>query len=249
MKLNEVDRTLNEGALDSLWASTKAMGLSAVGDKDAAQQVLAKNKFADTFVKKMSTLLATQWPAIEKVQQEKLADQQRAQAAQQQKDQAMATKAAPQAAQPSTIIDPNTGKPYAQQSTSESYNLFRRKFDKVLKEASAQETTPGYGMGDYIMRTLSTYMNPIDITPYNSQLADFAKNIAATYQSNHGIPAMKKLGRFLYDITKSYQETQGMAPPKEEKPDERVQSVLNTIKNLTDEEKQKLMASLQPQAK
>jgi hypothetical protein len=248
MKLTEVDSSLTEGILDSAWAGTKAIGLSAIGANEKAKQVLAKKQFTDTFVKKMSTMLATQWPAIQKAQQEKIAAQEKAQAAQQQKAQAMATKTAPQAAQPSTIIDPKTGKPFVAETSSSSYNLFRRRFDKALTEATAQEANPNYGMAEHIMKVLVSYMNPIDLSQYTSQLENLANQIANTYQSNHGIPTMKDLGGFLYDIMQAYKQSQGMEAPKEE-PKQRVTSILNTIKNLTDEEKQQLMAALQPQQK
>ena len=245
MKLNEVDRTLNEGIIGNAWAGAKAIGASAVGAKETAESILAKNQFVNTFVRKMSTALTTQWPNIERAQQQELADKQRAQQAQQEKDKAMTTKTVPAPAQPSTIIDPNTGKPYV--TTSESYNLFRRKFDRILKEATVAEENPEYGMDQFVMKVLKNYMNTIDLTPYTEQLQQFAGQIASTYQSNHAIPTLKKLGAYLFDIVEQNKENQGMQLPAE-KPDEKVSSVLKTIQSLSDEEKQELMAALQPKA-
>lgn len=241
MKLNEVDLTLNEGQFTT---NLKAIGASVFGGKEAAQQILAKKQFVDTFLKKMSTMLATQWPAIERAKKEELINQQKAQQAQAEKEKAMATK---QAAQPSTIIDPRTGKPFVQ-TASESYNLFRRKFDKLLKEATAQEMNPEYRMSDYIMQVLPKYMSSIDLTPYMGNLANFAKQIESTYQSNHAIPTIKALGAYLFDIVQQYkQREQGMPQPDEEQPDQKVSSVLKTIGTMTDKEKQQLMTMLQPQ--
>ncbi|MFY8211879.1 MAG: hypothetical protein ACOVLB_04370 [Candidatus Nanopelagicus sp.] len=247
MKLNEVDRTLNEGILDSAWAGAKAIGASAVGATDTAHSILAKNQFVNTFVRKMSTALATQWPAIQRAQQEELANKQKAQQAQQEKDRAMTTKTVPAPAQPSTIIDPNTGKPYV--STSESYNLFRRKFDKILKEATVEEENPEYGMDQFVMNVLKAYMKPIELTPYANELQGFAGKIAGTYQSNHAIPTLKDLGAFLFDVMEQYKQSQGMTPEQKPKTDQKVDNVLKTIQTMSDKEKQELMAALQPQPK
>lgn len=250
MKLNEVDSTLNEG-LSDVWAGIKATGASAVGAKETAQDILTKNNFVNNFVRKISTVLSTQWNTIVKNQEAKVRQQQQAQQQQAEKQQAMQTKAAPAQsaapAQPSTIIDPKTGKPFTQQTTSESYNLFRRKFDKVLKEAEEAPAQEQYGMDNYILEMLPNYLQGVNLEPYMQNLTALAKQVEATYQSNHGIPALKQLGALIYDILKQHQAMQGMAPQKQV--DSNVKSVLNTIKNMSPEDQQAVLAALQPAQK
>ena len=78
MKLKEVDETVSEGIMDMVKGAVN-VGMAAAGSRYArekAENIYAKNNFRNTFVRKMSALLSSQWPQIKKNQEELIQQQQ-----------------------------------------------------------------------------------------------------------------------------------------------------------------------------
>ena len=245
MKLKEVDETVSEGIMDMVKGAVN-VGMAAAGSRSArekAENIYAKNNFRNTFVRKMSALLSSQWPQIKKNQEELIQQQQFLQQQLQQKQAAMTQKGVrPAPVQPpapgASSVPPNT--------TTESYLYFNSIFKKALFEQptatpgapAAQPQQPVLNfrpltMSDYLVKIIVQYMQGFDLNNVMKPITDFAKNVEMTYAENHGVPALKKLGDFLYDLA-AEQKAQ-KAPTTVAKPEamsDDVERMLNTFKQM-----------------
>jgi len=259
MKLNEVDSTLTEGFGSNLWAGAKAAGLSAIGASKTAQGVLAKNNFINTFVEKMSNTLTSQWPQY--LKQQMAAAQQQAQVKQQQaqKEKAMATTpaAAPQpaislGAKTKTgvdVTDPNYAKYVAmlraQGKLAESNRNLNEKLNALLNE----QTDPQQQqlMVAFLVPTITQYMQGVPVDP--NIVKQFATSIATTYESNHAIPTLKKLGDYLYEILIAHQQQEKQLMPSAPDETAKLQSLAKQLQSLSPEQLQAVMGSIKPAQK
>jgi hypothetical protein len=254
MKLTEVDETLNEGFGSNLWAGLKATGLSAVGASQSAQGVLAKNNFINTFVEKMSNTLTSQWPQYLKKQQAAAVAQQQVQQQQAQKQKAMAT--TPAATQPALslgaksktgvdVTDPNYAKYVAmlraQGKLAESHRSINAKLTKLLTEQADPNIQAL--MSAYLTNVISQYMQGVDFDP--AIIKQFADGIASTYESNHAIPTLKKLGEYLYNLTVAKQQEKKSQMPAANDQTAKAKTLVQQLQSLPPEQLQAVLAAIQ----
>jgi len=259
MKLTDVDGTLNEGIGSNLWAGLKATGLSAVGASKTAQGVLAKNNFINTFVEKMSNTLTSQWPQYLKQQQAVAAQQQHVQQQQAQKQKAMATAPAAEA-QPAISLgaktktgvdttDPNYAKYVAmlraQGKLAESHKQLNVQLTKLLSEQTDPNIQPL--MSAYLTNIIAQYMQGVDFDPVI--VKQFADGIASTYESNHAIPTLKKLGEYLYNLTVAKQQEKQSQLPAANDQTAKAKTLVQQLQSLPPEQLQAVLAAIQPTQK
>ena len=239
MKLQEVDNTISEGIMDMVKGIVN-VGMAAAGSRSArenAENIYAKNNFRSTFVRKMSALLQSQWPQIQKKQEDYIQQQQFLQQQLKQKQAAMAQtgiKPAPiQPEAPGAPMVPNN-------AVSESYIYFNKLYKKALVEqapaAQPQQPVLNYQpitMSDYLVKVIVQYMQGFDLNSAMQTITNFAKNVELTYKENSGVPALKKLGDFLYDLAAEQKSKTAPSPvAKPEEMSDSVERMLNNFKQM-----------------
>jgi hypothetical protein len=219
MKLQEVDESVNESL--SKWVQLGIGGLagaagSSVGAKRAKSRY-EEEHFIDTFVGKMNGMLSIVWPKVQKSQQE-----------------------AAIAKQMMDLI--NQGKPIVvgrQQVNpgTPQYNAYKGQYEKTL--ATYQE----FDLAQYLMQVITQYASGYDLSQSQGELQALTGQVASTYQTNRGLPALKKIGKVIYDIIKLNQ------PSVPEEPSETARVKLATVTNLLDRmtvsDLEKLVAEVQ----
>jgi uncharacterized protein (UPF0305 family) len=256
MKLKDVDETISEGIMDMVKGIVN-VGMAAAGSRSArenAENIYAKNNFRNTFVRKMSALLASQWPQIKKNQEDLIQQQQFLQQQLKQKQAAMAQTGV----KPAPIQPEAPGAPQVPpNAVSEAYKQFDKLYKKALVEAApaAQPQQPVLNfkpltMSDYLVKIIVQYMQGFDLNQSMQAITNFAKNVELTYPENHGIPALKKLGDMLYDLAAQQKDEKMPSPtPKPEEMSDSVERMLNNFKQMDPYDQKDFMAKVSEVAK
>lgn len=238
MKLKEVDSTVSEGVMDMVKGVVN-VGMAAAGSRSArekAENIYAKTNFRNTFVRNMSGLLASQWPQIYQKQQDYIAQQQYLQQQLKQKQAALAQTGV----KPAPITPPAPGAPMVPPNavTTESF-AFDDWYDLVFEQAPApQPQQPVLNfqpltMADYLTKIIVQYMQGFDLSKAMSTITNYAKNVEMTYKENSGVPALKKLGDYLYDLAAEQKAQKMPSPqPKPEEMSDSVERMLNNFKQM-----------------
>jgi hypothetical protein len=257
MKLKDVDETISEGIMDMVKGIVN-VGMAAAGSRSArenAENIYAKTNFRNTFVRKMSGLIQSQWPQIKKNQEDLIKQQQFLQQQLKQKQAAMAQTGV----RPAPIQPEAPGAPQVPSNTvSESYSYFDNLYKNAIKEAAVPAAQPQQPvlnfkpltMSDYLVKVIVQYMQGFDLTQSMQVITNFAKNVELTYPENHGIPALKKLGDMLYDLAAQQKDEKMPNPtPKPEEMSDSVERMLNNFKQMDPYDQKDFMAKVSEVAK
>lgn len=195
MKLQEVDSTINEAVTDWIKAGIGTLGAAAGYSKGAtyAQEALAKSHFVGEFTKKISGMLATVWPKIQK--------QQQAYAAAQKNMQAMA------ANQP-VVYGGRTINP-----TDPNYDAVKAENQRILQSGTSPDQ---FDLAGYLYKIIKQYAGGVNIAAYDYDIMNLCNKMARTYQSTRGTAELKAMGELLYQAIKAntpQEQTQSGAAP------------------------------------
>ncbi len=255
MKLKDVDNTISEGIMDMVKGIVN-VGMAAAGSRSArenAENIYAKTNFRNTFVRKMSGLLQSQWPQIQKNQEELIQQQQFLQQQLRQKQQAMAQKGI----RPAPIQPEAPDAAQIPNAVSETIRHFEKLYVKALVEAApaAQPQQPVLNfqpitLADYLVKIVVQYMQGFNLNSSMQGITSLAKNVELTYKENHGIPALKKLGDMLYDLAAQQKAEKMPSPaPKPEEMSDDVERMINSFKQMDSYDQKDFMAKVSEVAK
>jgi hypothetical protein len=185
------------------------------------------------------------WPEVVQRQNELQRDAEYIQQQMQAKNQNFQFGANP-AAREADRVAAQTPQPGTVQSESK---YFDRMLAEILSEAPAPPAQPPQvkklTMADYIVKVVQQYMQGVDISSNMKQITDLAKNVELTYQQNAGVPALRKLGDMLYDVSAT-QKAKSQPPASEPEPiSDEVNNIIAKFQQLDQEEKKELLAYLQ----
>lgn len=203
MKLQEVDETVNEGL--SKWVQLGIGGLAgAAGNSIGARR--AKNRyeeehFIDTFVGKMVGLLATVWPKVMQAQQQANLANQMMELIKQGKPIVIGRQQ----------VNPGTPQ----------YTAYKAQYERTLAEHE------DFDIAQYLMQSITTYASGYNLSAAQGELNSLTQQAANSYTVNKGLPALRQIGKVLYDTIKN-------AQPAVMEPSETARVKLSTVLNLLD---------------
>ncbi len=180
MKLQEVDNNVNEGLSDwvKIGMGTLAGAAGSSAGTKKAVKAYEQNNFVNTFVGKMTGMLATVWPKVLKAQQE--------------------------FNQAKSMLDlMNVGKPILysnRQVTIDQplYNTLKAQYQRTFEAGQDQ-----FDLAKYLLQVIQQYASTVNLNNYMSEIQGLCQQVASSYQYNKGLPAIKKIGLLIYEAIKT----------------------------------------------
>ena len=223
MKLQEVDSTINEAVTDWIKAGIGTLGAAAGYSKGAtyAQDALQKSHFVSEFTKKISGMLATVWPKVQKQQQDYTAAQKSLQAI---------------AANQPVVYAGRTINP-----TDPNYDAVKAENQRILQSGTSPDQ---FDLAGYLYKIIKQYAGSVNIAAYDYDIMNLCNKMARSYQSTRGTAELKAMGELLYQAVKAntpQEQTQATASP--EAGEVSLRSVItNVLPKLSDADLDKLPA-------